>query len=498
MTRRYDYLVIGSGISGLNFALEAAASGTVAIVTKKELMESNSNYAQGGIAAVMDIHDSFESHIEDTIAAGCGINNREAVEIMVREAPDAIHKLIDLGVGFVREQENLELTQEGGHSSRRIVHAHDATGKEIERALLHHVRNHPNITTFESHIGVDLILEEDTCVGTLVFDSEKEKIETFAASTTIIASGGAGQVYARNSNPKVTTGDGIAMASRAGAEIHDMEFIQFHPTALHIEGKPAFLISETVRGEGGILRNKNDEAFMEKYHEQGDMAPRDVVSRAIWEELKTGPVTLDISHKESGFIKKRFPYIFETLWWHGIKMDEQSIPVAPAAHYTCGGIHTNLDAETSIPGLFAFGEVAHTGVHGANRLASNSLLECLVFSARAAKKIQNHPPATLRKRSTAMRAGDNTLKVGSSAETKTMRKKITELMWNNVGIIREEKKMREALDVLKEMEENIQAMYTAGINREIIELRNIHAVATLITKAALERKESIGAHFRFN
>jgi len=488
----YDFLILGSGISGLNFALEVAEQGTVAIVTKKELMESNSNYAQGGIAAVLDAHDSFDSHIKDTIDAGGGINDREAVEMMVREAPAAIQKLIDIGVGFSRQEGTIELTQEGGHSHRRIAHTNDATGKEIERALLHHVRNHSNITTYESHIGIDLLIEDGHSIGASVYDSEKKILEHFHAKATILATGGAGQVYARNSNPKVTTGDGIAMAQRAGATIRDMEFIQFHPTALALDDKPAFLISETVRGEGGILTNNAGEEFMEKYDDRQELAPRDIVSRAIYDELKKGPVYLDISHKEEGWVKKRFPYIYERLWWFDIKMDEEKIPVAPAAHYTCGGIHTDLDGKTNVPGLFAFGEVAHTGVHGANRLASNSLLECMVFSRRAAKA------ATIYAQKTSLKA-----KKGESAkdleadkgETASLRKQITDLMWDHVGIIRTQTRLKEALAQLSSLANTVEKLFDNNTSRETIELRNLHTVALLITEAALARKESIGAHY---
>ncbi|PLX26149.1 L-aspartate oxidase [Candidatus Parcubacteria bacterium] len=388
----FDFLVIGSGIAGLNFALQASEYGTVAIVTKKELMESNSNYAQGGIAAVLDKMDSFDKHIEDTMKAGCHLNDKEAVEIMIKEAPNQIKRLIDVGVGFSKKQDELCLSKEGGHSERRIAHAHDTTGKEIERALIHQVRHHKRITIFESHVAFKLAESKDAidrvstprqCIGAFVLDTDNNKILNFSAKATILATGGAGQVYERNSNPKIATGDGVAMAYKARAEIKDMEFIQFHPTALNKKGAPSLLISETVRGEGGVLVNSKGEQFMKNYHELKDLAPRDIVARAILEEMKHGTVYLDIRHKGSAYIKKRFPYLYENLWWHDIKMDKDLIPISPAAHFICGGIHTDLDGRTNIPGLFAFGEVAHTGVHGANRLASNSLLECMVFSGRA-------------------------------------------------------------------------------------------------------------------
>ncbi|PJC53625.1 MAG: L-aspartate oxidase, partial [Candidatus Magasanikbacteria bacterium CG_4_9_14_0_2_um_filter_41_10] len=484
------FLVIGSGISGLNFALDAAEYGTVAIVTKKELMESNSNYAQGGIAAVLDSHDSFNAHVADTLTAGCHINDLNAVTLMITHAPAQIQKLIDIGVGFSRKKETLSLTQEGGHSTRRIAHAHDATGKEIERALIFHVRQHKNIHIFESHLAIDLMVKNNACQGAQVLNTEKKIIETFLAKATILASGGAGQVFERNCNPSVATGDGIAMAARAGAEIRDMEFIQFHPTALALDGKPTFLLSETIRGEGAILVNAKGERFMESQHELKEMAPRDIVARAIYEEMKHGPVYLDITHRESAYIKARFPYIYEQLWWYGIKMDKDRIPVAPAAHYTCGGVHTNLHGETNIPGLFAFGEVAHTGVHGANRLASNSLLECMVFSEQtvptAVAYATTHP---IEEQTTT----NNVVYVPSNIAN--IKKEIQHLMWNHVGIIRHEDELDETLHTIKDIQSNLETLQKNGRDEMLIETKNLADVAIIITKAAIARKESIGCHF---
>ena len=489
----YDFLVIGSGISGLNFALEAAKHGTVAIVTKKELMESNTNYAQGGIAAVLDKHDSFDAHIQDTLDAGSHLNNKAVVELMVKEAPAQIHKLIDLGVGFSRFKDDISLTKEGGHSARRIAHAHDATVKEIERALIFHVRNSENIDIFESHLAVDLIVESEACIGASILNEEEQTITPFHAKATILASGGAGQVFERNCNPKVATGDGIAMAARAGAEIRDMEFMQFHPTALAIEGKPAYLISETVRGEGAILVNAKGERFMEGKHELKELAPRDIVSRAIYEELKNGPVYLDITHKPSGFIKSRFPYIYEQLWWYGIKMDKDKIPVAPAAHYTCGGVHTDTEGRTNILGLFAFGEVAHTGVHGANRLASNSLLECMVFSGRtvesAADYIQQTDPAIRYSQSEMPQYNKE------KGETEQYKSDIQHLTWQHVGIVRNKQEMIEAKTELERVQKELKKLKKTGINEALVETANLADVALLITNAALARKESIGCHY---
>ncbi len=497
----YDFLIIGSGIAGLNFALQISKHGRVAIITKKELMESNSNYAQGGIAAVLDKYDSFDKHIEDTLKAGCYLNDKKAVEMMIKQAPKEIKRLIDLGVGFSKKENKLCLSNEGGHSAKRIAHAHDTTGKEIERALIHQVRHNKNIDIFESHLAFELKVEskkykEKKCIGALVFNTENSQIIPFSAKATILATGGAGQVYLRNSNPKIATGDGVAMAYESGAEIRDMEFIQFHPTALDLKGKPALLISETVRGEGGFLVNSKGEKFMKKYHKLSDLAPRDIVSRAIFEEYKKGKIYLDIRHKGSSFIKKRFPYLYESLWWYGIRMDKDLIPVSPAAHFVCGGIHTDLSGKTNIPGLFAFGEVAHTGVHGANRLASNSLLECMVFSGRAVDCVKKY----ITDRSSILNFqsfSDNRYQItdNKDIDIKKIKKKIQHAMWENVGIVRNSNKLKQALDALNKIYIQIEKIYNMGLNKEIIELKNLCTNAILITQAAINRKESVGCHF---
>ncbi len=493
MQYNFDYLVIGSGIAGLNFVLEAAKSGTVAIVTKKELMESNSNYAQGGIAAVLDKHDSFAKHIKDTLQAGCYLNDKKAVSVMVKEGPKQIQRLIEFGVGFNRERNKLNLTKEGGHSFRRIANAKDTTGKEIERALVFNVRHHKNIFIFESHLAIDLIINKGKCLGVLVLDDEQKKIKIFNSKITALATGGAGQVYQRNCNPKIATGDGLAMAQRAGAVLRDMEFIQFHPTALNKKSKPILLISESLRGEGAFLVNSQKEKFMSKYHSLVDLAPRDIVSRAVYEELKKGSVYLDIRHKGSAYIKHRFPYLYNELWWCGIKMDKELIPIAPAAHYVCGGVHTNLNGQTNIANLFAFGEVAHTGVHGGNRLASNSLLECVVFSYRAAKAAKNIIKNFKDKDKTKIRLPK--VKPLINGQLNIFKKEIQKIMWQNVGIAREYKKMIETLERLKNIEKETNKLYSQGVNRKIIELRNLVQVAILITSAALIRKQSVCAHY---
>ncbi len=489
----FDYLVIGSGAAGLYFALQASKNGKVAIITKKEIMESNSNYAQGGIAAVLDEHDSFESHIEDTMKAGAYHNDPEVVRVLVHEAPKRIADLIRLGVQFNKTEGKLCLTREGGHSSRRIVFVNDATGREVERALIYNVRRNKRIQVFESHSAVDLVLDEQgVCRGALVLDATHKTVELYYAKAVILATGGAGQVFLRNTNPSIATGDGIAMAYRVGAKVRDLEFMQFHPTALAKRNAPAFLVSEAVRGEGAVLRHRKGEPYMKQYHKLADLAPRDIVSRANFMEMKNGAIYLDIRHEHPGVVKKRFPTIYNELLKYNVKMDTELIPVAPAAHYMCGGVHTNLDGETNVPGLFAFGEVAHTGVHGANRLASNSLLECFVFSFRAARKAAQHV-----KRSRIIRIKQHHVRFAytHSKRIGVLKKMIQTLMWNDVGIVRTPRGLACALRKLDSMSNEIERFYKRGISEPILELRNLHTVAKLITKAALDRPESLGAHF---
>lgn len=494
LSRKTDIVVVGSGIAGLYFALLAAEHSKVTIVTKKELMESNSNYAQGGIAAVLDPLDDFKAHIKDTLVAGCYINNPKAVEILVKEAPRHIHKLIDLGVGFNRTNGKLDLTMEGGHSSRRIVHVHDATGREVERALIFNIRNHKNISIFESHIALDLLTNKDkTGVGgVMTLNRFTKDLEKFTAKYVVLATGGAGQVYSRTTNPRIATGDGVAMAYRSGAKLRDMEFVQFHPSTLHDAGKPHFLLSEALRGEGAVLRNAKGQRFMQHYHKRKDLAPRDIVSRAVYDQLQNGPVYLDITHKGSVYIKKRFPYIYEQLWWFGYKLDQDRIPISPAAHYMCGGVETNLHGNTSIKNLYAIGESAYTGVHGANRLASNSILECLVFADRANSDIKRN-----RSKYTAV-----TLTPYSAARffktpknVYALRVDIQKIMWQSVGIIRNPIALSKTLKRLNNIHTTLMQVRTKGISAYLQETINICEVALAITTAAFKRPKSIGAHY---
>lgn len=484
MKHKSDFLVIGSGIAGLNFALKASKFGKVAVVTKKELMECNSNYAQGGIAAVLDPLDDFRSHVEDTYRAGAGLGDKKAIEIMVKEAPKKIDELIDLGVGFNRIQGKLDLAREGGHSRRRIVHARDATGREIEKALVYNIRHNPNIEIFEANIVIDLLMENGRCVGAYALDTDRNKINSFFAKAAILATGGAGRVYKNSSNPKIATGDGLAMAFRAGAKLQDMEFVQFHPTALNKKGCPHYLISEAVRGEGGRLINAKGERFVD------ELAPRDIVSRAIAAEEKKGPVYLDVRHLGEDEIKKKFPAIYDQLWWYGIFMEKDLIPVAPAAHFNCGGVVTDLNGKTDVAGMWAFGEVARTGVHGANRLASNALLECMVFSGRALKSAKNY----IKSRRIVESSAPRIKLVKIDDRIGRLRRRIQTIMWDSVGVVRRTEDLAKAVKKLDKIAQQSERIVKKGVNRQIIELRNMAEVAKLVAESAYLREKSVGTH----
>ncbi len=506
-----DILVIGGGIAGLSFAIEASALGSVTVLAKRRLIDSNTHYAQGGIAAVWDrVHDSFEAHIQDTLKAGAGLCDRRAVEYTVRAAPERIRTLIDYGVHFSREpgsaSASYALGREGGHSERRILHAQDLTGKEVLRALVHKARSTRGISLLEDHVAIDLVTTErlglpspKRALGAYVLDTNKQQIHTFHAPIVVLATGGLGKVYLYTSNPDIATGDGVAMAWRAGARIANMEFIQFHPTCLFHPHARNFLISEAVRGEGGILRLKDGRTFMERYHPLKELAPRDIVARAIDAELKERGddcVFLDVTHHDADFLRHRFPTIHEKCRSLGIDMAREWIPVVPACHYACGGVKTDLEARTSIGNLYAIGEVACTGLHGANRLASNSLLEALVFSHAAVEHIRAHPPS---KPSNATIPPWNDLNAPDSDEMVVVSHnwdEIRRLMWNYVGIVRTTKRLERALKRIEMLKQEIKEYYwNFRVTSDVIELRNIVTVAELIVRSALQRHESRGLHY---
>ena len=512
---RYDFLVLGSGIAGLFYALKTADRGTVAVVTKKQAADSATNWAQGGIAAVTSDEDSFEDHARDTQIAGAGLCNETVVNRVVERGPGMIDELRKLGADFDpprddagRRTAEFDLGREGGHTQRRILHHRDTTGHEIERVLLGRVRAHPNIDLFENHSSVDLLTAErahrdgeNRVLGAYVLDAERGEVQRFVAKITLLATGGAGKVYLYTSNPDIASGDGMAMAFRAGATLANMEFVQFHPTCLFHPQAKSFLITEAMRGEGGVLRSASTgEAFMDGYHEMRDLAPRDIVARAIDTELKrTGDewVHLDISHREPEFLRERFPNIYERCRGFGIDITREPIPVVPAAHYCCGGVRTNLSAETNLTNLFAAGEVASTGLHGANRLASNSLLEALVFADEAARAsverladIPDDPGPVA-----PWEAGNATESHEAVVITQNW-DEIRRFMWNYVGIVRSDRRLARARHRIELLREEITEYYwNFGLTPDLVELRNLATVAHLVIRCAEQRKESRGLHY---
>ena len=499
----FDVLIIGSGLAGQSAALRLANHCTVALVAKRTLDESASAQAQGGIAAVLDSQDSIDSHIEDTIIAGAHLNNLEATRFVVEQGKKAIDWLIKQGVPFTQSEDGYHLTREGGHSVRRVIHVNDSTGNAVQEVLTAKVRAHPNITVFEQYIAIDLITAkklrhaEDRCLGAYFLDNTTGQVITLGAQNTLIATGGAGKVYLYTTNPDTSTGDGIAMAWRAGCKVANLEFIQFHPTCLYHPNVKSFLISEAVRGEGGLLCLPDGKRFMLDHDVRAELAPRDIVARAIDFEMKKRGldcVFLDISHKPPEFVKTHFPTIYAHCLSLGIDITQQPIPVVPAAHYTCGGIVTDLRARTALAGLYAAGEAAHTGLHGANRLASNSLLECLIFSEAAASDIlcqQKKTPVQLPKwDESRVTDADEEIVIAHNWD------ELRRFMWDYVGIVRTTKRLRRAQHRIRLLIREIDEFYANfRVSHDLIELRNLVVTADLIVRCALKRKESRGLHF---
>lgn len=491
---KVDYVIVGAGIAGLRAAITLADSGSVLVVTKEQAAESNTHYAQGGIAVAMGGEEDVALHRQDTIAAGDGLVDKAAASVLVQEGPLRVEELLVWGTAFDRDHGELMRTREGAHSLPRILHANgDATGREIGRALLQHTLSHPRITLMEWATTQDLILHQGRIAGLTLLDRDGKK-HAVASRAVLLASGGAGQVYSDTTNPSVATGDGIAMAYRAGAQIADMEFYQFHPTALSLPGVPRFLLSEALRGEGAVLRNQRGERFMERYHPQLELAPRDVVARAITREgfgenpAESLPVYLDMRHVTGIDLAERFPGISRFLNQNGLDLSRDLIPIRPAAHYLMGGVRTDLDGRTIIPGLYAAGEVACTGVHGANRLASNSLLEGLVFGARAGEAMHRETSHDTELENLPFTSAS----IQPDRDIPEMRARLRDGMWRDAGLLRDEDGLKRMQVTLAQMEAQLPKSET----REAIELRNLHTVGELIVQSALARQESRGAHAR--
>ena len=498
-----DILVIGSGLAGQSAALRLAEHCKVGLISKRSLEDSASSWAQGGIAAVLDIQDSVEAHIQDTLTAGAFLNDIPATSFVVENGRHAIDWLIEQGVPFSRENGAYHLTREGGHSARRVIHVADATGLAVQDVLTAKVRQHPNITILEQHIAIDLItgtklgFADNRCYGAYVLNNESGEVITIGSRNTLIATGGAGKVYLYTTNPDTSTGDGIAMAWRAGCTVSNMEFIQFHPTCLYHPQAKSFLISEAVRGEGGILRLPDGTRFMPDHDPRAELAPRDVVARAIDFEMKKRGldcVYLDISHRPAEFLHEHFPNILARCLELGIDITQQPIPVVPAAHYTCGGVVTDLRARTNLPGLYVAGEAACTGLHGANRLASNSLLECIVFAEAAANDILAQTPVVI----PALPEWDESRVTDPDEEVVIAHNwdELRRFMWDYVGIVRTTKRLQRAQHRIRLLAREINDFYANfRISHDLIELRNLVVTADLIVRCALQRKESRGLHF---
>jgi len=507
-TFKFDFIVVGSGAAGLLTAHKLAKTGRVAVITKRSPEISNSDLAQGGIAAVTAPNDNFDLHIADTLRTGAGLSDPRVVKLVISEAPARIQELVAMGTRFSLKNGSFDLGLEGGHSRRRVLHAADATGHEIERALLEACKADRNITFFPFYSAVDLILRgrparlrprKNSCLGVYALEEATGLVHSFLAPATVLASGGAGKVYRYTSNPDVTTGDGMAMAYRAGLELVNMEFVQFHPTCLYHPQAKSFLISEALRGEGGVLRGADGKAFMKKYSRYLELAPRDIVARAIDSELKrTGAdcVYLDMTHLRAAFLKKRFPMIYAKCLQLGIDITKDPIPVVPAAHFFCGGVRSDEHGRTAMPGLYAIGEVAHSGLHGANRLASNSLLEACVFAHRAAEAIKSGYVRRLSGEKPAHWTTGNARPSDEAVIITHNWDEIRTLMWNYVGIVRSDKRLARASARVKIISEEIIKYYWDFLpTRDLLELRNIACLAGVIIRSARSRKESRGLHY---